>query len=231
LEENNFWFRSRNRLLIWALRNYFPEARNFLEIGCGTGYVLSGIRNALPDLSLSGSEIYAAGLTLAAARLPGVDLFQMDARRMPFKEEFDVIGAFDVLEHVVEDEQVLAQMFQATRPRGGIMLTVPHHPFLWSQADDYAHHVRRYRSRELIEKVNRTGFEITRITSFVSLLLPLMLLSRLRQRKQYDPMSEFKISPWLNTGFQKTLDVERSMIRAGLSFPLGGSLLLVARRR
>src|SRR5215475_3101671 len=49
-EAGNFWFRSRNRLLVWALRQYFPQAQNFLEIGCGTGFVLSGLRGAFPDL-------------------------------------------------------------------------------------------------------------------------------------------------------------------------------------
>src|ERR1044071_3359814 len=57
-EAGNFWFRSRNRLVIWALKHYFPEARNFLEIGCGTGFVLQGISAALPTLVLSGSEIF-----------------------------------------------------------------------------------------------------------------------------------------------------------------------------
>jgi SAM-dependent methyltransferase len=229
LEAKSFWFRSRNRLLIWALQKYFPQAQNFFEIGCGTGYVLSGIQTALPDLSLSGSEIYSAALPLAAARLPAVALFQMDARRIPFKAEFDVVGAFDVLEHVNEDEEVLAQMFQATRRGGGIMLTVPHHPFLWSQADEAAHHVRRYTTRDLVGKVTRAGFEIIRVTSFVSLLLPPMLLSRWRQRQHSDPMSEFEISAAVNAVFERTLTVERAMIRAGLSLPGGGSLLLVGR--
>src|SRR5215831_4786917 len=174
LEANNFWFRGRNRLLVWALQRYFPEARNFLEIGCGTGYVLSGFRNAFPHLNLSGSEIYAAGLAFAAQRLPGIELFQMDARCMPFKEEFDVIGAFDVLEHVSEDAEVLSQMYQATRQGGGIVLTVPHHPTLWSQADVYAKHQRRYTIDELTDKVKHAGFQIRRTTSFVSLLLPVM---------------------------------------------------------
>src|SRR5882672_11415009 len=129
MEAGNFWFRSRNRLLIWALQRYFPEARNFLEIGCGTGFVLSGVRKALPELALCGSEVFSAGLSFAAERLPGVELFQMDARRIPFREEFDVVGAFDVLEHVEEDEEILFQMYQATRKRGGILVTVPHHLF------------------------------------------------------------------------------------------------------
>src|SRR5213075_1821136 len=53
LEAGNFWFRSRNRLIIWALQRYFPQATNFMEIGCGTGFVLYGIRKAVPELILS----------------------------------------------------------------------------------------------------------------------------------------------------------------------------------
>ena len=233
LEPENFWFRARNQLIVWALRHYFPQAESLLEIGCGTGFVLSGIKEALPGITLTGSEVFSAGLGFAAQRLPGVDLFQMDARRIPFMEEFDVIGAFDVLEHIKEDAEVLSQMYQATRKRGGILVTVPHHPFLWSPADDYARHVRRYKSRELTHKVKRAGFDVVRVTSFVSLLLPLLVLSRFKQRfqsKEFDPTSEFRINSLMNTGFERILDLERSLIRAGLSFPVGGSLLLVARR-
>ena len=233
MEAGNFWFRSRNRLLIWTMLRYFPQAKNFLEIGCGTGFVLSGIRKAFPQLALSGSEIFSEGLNFAAERLPGVELLQMDARRIPFREEFDVIGAFDVLEHVKEDEEVLAQMYQATRVRGGVLLTVPQHSFLWSEADEYARHVRRYSARELKAKVERAGFETLRLTSFVSLLLPLMLISRLKQRssdQSFDASAEIKIRGPVNSLLEQVLDVERAMIKLGVSFPLGGSLLLIARR-
>ena len=187
----------------------------------------------MPELNLSGSEIFSAGLAFAAERLPGVELFQMDARRMPFREEFDVIGAFDVLEHVKEDEEVLSQMYQATRKGGGILVTVPHHPFLWSPVDDYARHARRYKTLELKDKVRRAGFEVTRVTSFVSLLLPLMILSRFKQRltgEVIDPTSELRINSVMSTALERILDAERTVIRGGLSFPVGGSLLLVARR-
>lgn len=181
LEAKNFWFRSRNRLIIWALQRYFPQAKTFLEIGCGTGFVLSGIEQAFPKLNLYGSEIFTRGLGFAAQRLSRAELFQMDARKIPFENEFDLIGAFDVLEHIQEDATVLAQMYQATTSRGGIVLTVPQHPWLWSQADDYAHHVRRYRAQDLKTRVERAGFKVVRMTSFVSLLLPLMLISRMQQ--------------------------------------------------
>ena len=232
-EAGNFWFRSRNRLLIWALQRYFPDAKNFLEIGCGTGFVLSGLKTAFPNLALSGSEVFSEGLGFAAARLPGVDLFQMDARRIPFRDEFDVIGAFDVLEHIKQDDEVLAQMHQATRKGGGILITVPHHPFLWSGSDDFARHVRRYKTRELADKVESAGFEILRLTSFVSLLMPLLILSRFKQRfssEEFDPAGEFNIGASLNATLENVLNAERSLIRSGLSFPAGGSLLLVGRR-
>ncbi len=233
LEAGNFWFRSRNRLVIWSLQQYFPNAKSFMEIGCGTGFVLSGIQKALPELSLCGSEIFSAGLSFAAQRLPAAELFQMDARRIPFRDEFDVIGAFDVLEHVREDEEVLAQMYQATKRGGGILITVPHHPFLWSASDDFARHTRRYKTGELTRKVRKAGFDVLRITSFVSFLLPLLVASRFKQRfsrQEFDPTSEFNINSSVNSALEKILDAERTLIRAGLSFPAGGSLLLVARR-
>ncbi len=103
LEEANFWFQSRNQLILWALEEYCQNFQSFLEIGCGTGYVLSGVSKLFPHSTLQGSEIFIAGLGFAAARLPTVNLMQMDARDIPFQEEFDVIGAFDVLEHIEED--------------------------------------------------------------------------------------------------------------------------------
>jgi hypothetical protein len=54
-EEDNFWFRARNALIQWALRDYFPNAKSFFEIGCGTGFVLAGIRENFPRVRLVGS--------------------------------------------------------------------------------------------------------------------------------------------------------------------------------
>jgi SAM-dependent methyltransferase len=233
LEADSFWFRSRNRLLCWALKRHFPDARSFFEIGCGTGFVLSGIRKELPRLTLGGGEVFAAGLSLAADRLPGVDLFQMDARRIPFESEFDVVGAFDVLEHIRDDELVLSQMYQAVRTGGGILLTVPQHSFLWSEVDEYSRHVRRYNVSELEAKVERAGFKTLRITSFVSLLLPLMLIARLKPclaNRQFDPAAEFKLSAPANYLLERVMNVERAMIMLGISFPAGGSLLLVGKK-
>src|SRR5579872_3081396 len=192
LEAGNFWFRSRNRILLWAFQKYFPLAGSFFEIGCGNGFVLSAFEDRFPRVQMAGSEMFEQGLVYARQRLKRTALYQMDALAIPFQSEFDVLGAFDVLEHIPQDEQVLAQMREAVTPGGGILLTVPQHPFLWSYGDEFAKHARRYRAKELREKIERAGFEVVDAVSFVSLLLPLMLFSRLGQKKEnYDPEGEF----------------------------------------
>lgn len=233
LEAEHFWFRARNALIVWALRKYFPNLRLFMEVGCGTGFVLSGVAAAFPTADLFGTEIFSAGLGFAAGRVKNAHFIQMDGRYIPYEDEFDVVGAFDVLEHISEDEIVLAKMCRATKPGGGVILTVPQHPLLWSEADEYACHVRRYTPSEIHSKVKKAGLEILRSTSFVSLLLPAMLVSRRGGRKgrRFDPGSEFRISPTMNHTLEAVLKLEQLLIRMGMSFPVGGSRLIVARRR
>lgn len=233
LEAGNFWFRVRNRIIAWSLEKYFPAKKEFLEIGCGTGFVLANLEKEIAGMKFYGSELHAAGLAYAERRLERSVLWQMDARKIPFKEHFDVIGAFDVLEHIKDDQKVLEQIFQALRPGGGVVLTVPQHPVLWSMADEHAHHERRYKSRELQNKVKNAGFEILRTTSFVSFLLPLMMVSRFMQRasrEDHDPLGELKINRLLNAVLERILEFESLLIRKGVSFPFGGSLLLVAQK-
>ncbi|WP_166365383.1 class I SAM-dependent methyltransferase [Pseudomonas akapageensis] len=234
LEGENFWFKARNRLVIWALHKYRPHFRSFLEIGCGTGYVLSGVSKEFPQANLRGSEIFTAGLGFAANRLPTVKFMQMDARDIPFFQEFDVVGAFDVLEHIKEDEQVLKQIHAALMPAGILLMSVPQHMWLWSPADDYACHERRYSAAELHGKIESAGFEIVRSTSFVSVLLPLMMASRATYRKskeEVDVTSELKLPRLLNKILYAMMLCEGFLIKMGINLPVGGSRLVVAVKK
>ncbi|HEY9723376.1 MAG TPA: class I SAM-dependent methyltransferase [Oscillatoriaceae cyanobacterium] len=232
IEERSFWFRSRNKLILWAIEKFYPQlAQHYLEIGCGTGFVLAAIAERFPSLSLMGTEGMLEGLAFAKKRVPHADFAVLDARTIPHEAAFDLAGAFDVLEHIPEDAEVLAQLYKALRPGGILFLTVPQHPWLWSEADDYARHVRRYTARELRAKASRAGFEELRLTSFVTMLLPLMVLSRWRQRPgTYNPTAEFDLNRTVDRSLERVLDLERWFIRLGVRWPLGGSLLLVARK-
>jgi len=229
IEAAHFWFRARNELVVWALRKYAPGARSLLEVGCGTGFVLSGIARELPQARLVGTEIFVEGLGFAAQRVPGAELMQMDARKLPYADEFDVTCAFDVIEHIDEDEAVLANLHRATRPGGTCLLSVPQHMWLWSPVDEEACHKRRYTAEELERKAVAAGFHVVRSTSFVTLLLPLMLAARLADRrrgKSAGPES-LRINPLANAVLQGVLGLEQLAIRAGASLPVGGSRLMV----
>lgn len=234
VEAGNFWFTARNALLKKRMRRHFPQAANILEIGCGTGFVLANIRATYPAARLSGSDIFIEGLGFAKQRVPSATLFQMDATAIPFREEFDLIGAFDVLEHIEDDAAALAQIHAACKTGGGVIFTVPQHPSLWSRMDEYAHHKRRYTRAELLEKMQKAGFRVRYATSFVSLLLPAMWLSRLLQRNA--PPAEdgmdpgLRIHPLVNAMFGAVMAVERGLLALGFTFPAGGSLLVVATK-
>lgn len=231
LEMRHFWFRARNRLITHVLRKYFPEARSFLEIGCGTGMVLSAIHASIPNLMVSGSELFVEGLGFAQTRLPNVTLMQMDATQIPFTDEFDVIGAFDVLEHIDDDSRVLHEIHRALHPGGGVILTVPQHPWLWSHQDELAHHVRRYQRGELDDKLQRCGFHIVHSTSFVALLLPLLALSRRAMRcEEDDPFRELQIGNFTNAILGSILKLEFQLLQMGFTLPIGGSRLVVASK-
>ncbi|MEW6675095.1 MAG: hypothetical protein AB1348_03630 [Nitrospirota bacterium] len=89
--------------------------------------------------------------------------------------------------------------------------------------------MRRYNASELKAKVERAGFVVVKLTSFVSLLLPLMAISRLRKKwGECDVMSELKLGGIINTILEKILNLEMNLIRLGVHLPFGGSLLLIA---
>lgn len=233
LEAGHFWFQARNRVILHLLRQHFPAARHIFEIGCGTGFVLQHIEQGVSGAQLTASDLLIEGLHFARQRVAAATFLQMDACAIPFSGEFDVIGAFDVIEHISDDETALAQMHAALRPGGGLLLSVPQHPRLWSVVDEASYHRRRYTRDELVSKVERAGFTVVKTTSFVSLLLPAMLLARLRRSSgaDFDIYAEFTLHPWLNRLLSAVMRVETALIEAGLPLRWGGSRLLVARRR
>lgn len=232
IEDRSFWFRARNRLIVQQVSELARPGEAFLEVGCGTGYVLQALVREC-GVNATGSELFAEGLEHARRRVPEAELIELDARNMPFRQSFDMAGAFDVLEHIDDDVSVLEGLHHAVRPGGHLVLTVPQHPWLWSAADVDAHHVRRYRRDQLVERVTSVGFTPVRTTSFVTSLLPLMALSRWRERfssRTYDLVSDLVPPVPINWSFERLLDLERQLIARGVSLPAGGSLLVLARR-
>jgi len=232
LEQRSFWFRARNTIVLAAIRRFAAEPTSFFELGCGTGFVLQAVSRAFPTARLVAGEPAGEGLEVARKRVPRATLIQVDGRRIPYRDEFELIGVFDVLEHVDEDEAVLAELRAALVPGGSIVLTVPQHPWLWSAADDFGKHKRRYTRTELVSKLRRGGLQVAYVTSFMTTLLPLMVLSRRRQQdlSRFDPAQELRIPPRIDRLLERIVGTERHAVQHGVSLPAGGSLLAVARR-
>jgi SAM-dependent methyltransferase len=237
LEEKHFWFQARNRIILRIFRRLFAcQARpRVLEVGCGTGYVLQGLA-AENHYELTGLEAHIAGLRHARGRLPSVEFVQADARNLPYDSAFDAVGAFDVIEHIVEDDAVLAGVCRALKPGGIFVATVPQHMWLWSPTDVQALHKRRYTRRQLSAKLRAAGFDILRCSSFVTMLLPVLYASRLAQRRRSladcaTDGYELEISGVVNTLCSAAMRVDEALIGMGLSLPVGGSLLTVARKK
>lgn len=231
-EAGHFWFVARNSLIVGLVDRFFPRARSFMEIGCGTGFVLRAIAGCREWDRLVGSELHPAGLVYARKHLPSkVEFVQMDARDLPAEGIFDLTGAFDVVEHIADDEAVLKGLRAATKGGGGTIITVPQHPWLWSRADDIFHHQRRYRRGELEAKLRSNGFEVLFSSSFTSLLLPLMMASRLKPGKAsaIEDVYEYKINPAINWLLRGVLEAEVRMALAGVRWPAGGSRVVVGR--
>jgi len=234
LEQKHFWFRSRTKLIIWLIRRYFPEAVNFLEIGCGTGFLLECLSKEYPDMHLTGSDISLVGLSYALQNVNKAIFTQFDIINLPYIEEYDLIGAFDVLEHIEDDLLALKKVNQALVCGGGLIISVPQHPFLWSEVDIINKHKRRYMLNEVKLLLRESGFEMIRTTSFVSFLLPIMLIKRLliKTRKKQDYLfTELKINAIVNKIFEIVMSFERQLIKAGVNFLYGGSLIVVARKK
>jgi hypothetical protein len=109
-----------------------------------------------------------------------------------------------------------------------LIAAVPQHPWLWSRSDDLSHHVRRYRMGEIEGKAKAAGFSLSFADSFTSLLLPVMAVSR---RVDRVAKSEFGIPPTLDRLMSAVLSLEHAARRAGLRCPVGGSRVIVARKR
>lgn len=232
VEQEHFWFVARNELLTGLVARFFPDARRFLEIGCGNGVVLRAIAQLRDWRRVVGSELHPSGLAFARKRLPDVEFVQMDARRIPASEAFDLVGAFDVIEHIADDEGVLTQIRGALVKGGGAIIAVPQHPWLWSRADEIAYHERRYCRGELERKLRQNGFEVLFSTSYTSLLLPVMIASRLRERganTNEGVTQEFALSPRINGLFTAILRAEVRLTLAGLRWPVGGSRVVIAK--
>lgn len=230
VQREHFWFRARAEILLALLQPLLRPGLRVLDAGCGTGLLLSRLPGGL---MLSGLDLSPRALEHAAARLPGADLRAGSLPGpLPFEPASqDLILLTDVLEHIQDDDATLTALGTLLAPGGRLLLTVPALPKLWTRHDEEHGHFRRYTRAQLALRLAAAGFEIEKLSYYNCLLLPLVLtvrgLKRLLGRNGDD--METPARP-INALLYQVFALERHWLPLA-NFPLGVSLLAVARRR
>ncbi|MBZ0321231.1 MAG: class I SAM-dependent methyltransferase [Anaerolineae bacterium] len=245
IEDRHFWFRTRNhiiRQLVQQITRDLPANYRVLEVGCGTGNVLRHLEQVCAENSIMGMDLFWDGLHYAQQRVT-CPLIQGDMHNPPFGVRFDLIGMFDVLEHLSDDIQVLADLHRMLALGGRLILTVPAHASLWSYFDEASHHYRRYPKSDLQQKLNAVGYEIEFISYYMMSIFPLVWLGRrmaslLNGKKEQrvadvNEMAarELKITPGVNGFLTAWLMQESRLISNRKQLPIGTSLLAIARKK
>lgn len=230
VEVTHWWFEARRRIIESIIqRLHLPDSTAIFEVGCGTG-------GNLPMLARHGTiwamESDAKARDLAnRLRITSVQAGFLPTM-LPFPEQqFDLITLLDVLEHLEHEVESLLALRSRLKSGGWLLITVPALPWLWSEHDEVHHHYRRYLKSTLQKVVLEAGYSIEIVSYFNSVLLPLVMLTRLFQRfLGRSAYSDLKIpSPWLNRALLTLFASERHLI-GRIPFPGGVSLLLLARK-
>lgn len=244
IEDRHFWFRARNHLLAAVARQLtagMHSGYRVLEVGCGTGSVLKTLEAACPDGCVYGMDLYREGLVYARRRV-SAPLVQGDVHRPPFAQQFDLIGMFDVLEHLPDDVGVLRDLGKMLAPGGWLMLTVPAYRSLWSYFDEAARHQLRYAPSELRERLLAAGFRVEYLSPYMTLLFPLVWLARRvaarlpgkaaseEQRNHDLTENELRTIPVVNEILAWILSQETRPILARRVLPFGTSLIAIAQK-
>jgi SAM-dependent methyltransferase len=228
LDDRHWWYRARRRVLADLIRReaQLPANAQILEIGCGTGHNLAMLGKfghvdglELDDEARALSE-KRLGRKVMSSPLP--ELAEVPDRY------YDLIGAFDVIEHIEDDAAALASIAAKLKPRGKFVMAVPAHQWMWSAHDVVNHHKRRYSRRSLKTLIEGSPLQLDRIGYFNSLLFPLAVAERAASKLRGKESADVTLPPApLNAGLEKVFSVERHFI-GRLPLPIGLSLFAVA---
>ncbi len=234
-EERHWWFRARRAILADVLQRMdLPSNVGIADVGCGTG-------GMLPVLARHGrvTGVDESPLAREYCVRSGFNEVQSPAEWQAAGEVFDLVTAFDVIEHVEDDVAFLKTLAGHLVPGGYLLATVPAYPFLWSTFDEMNHHYRRYTGRTLKRSLAASGFSVVRVTHMNAFLFPALAGARLFDRAfghppRTDDERRHLVERWFHVGpmngvLERIFASERFWLRVG-AFPFGASILALARK-
>ena len=232
LEDHHWWFTARRRILARVVRHWVPIGSTVLDVGCGTGGLLSDLSN---DYVVRGIDSSVRALEACRARgiTEAVEGTAMDSSTwgpLPV----DAVCLLDVIEHLDDDVATLRAARESLRPGGYVMTTVPAFQWLWSGHDTANHHRRRYSLGQLNQVHREAGLRRAYATYFNTLLFPAALAERLLSKaaRRNGASAGLRAPPnLLNFSLHTIFSMESLPIESGrIRAPLGLSVLCVAQR-
>lgn len=166
----------------------------------------------------------------------GMEVIQASITDLPFEDNFfDLVCAFDVIEHVEEDAIGVSEMKRVCKTDGFIAITVPADMALWSQHDVINHHFRRYTLTEINELMKKTGLFVSYVSYFNTILYPPVLLVRKLKNifsKHKKPSSDFDmlLPGWINNILKWIFSIEKIWF-GKKKMPFGVSLMWLGQKK
>jgi SAM-dependent methyltransferase len=225
-----WWYRARAELLQVALGPFVRDAVRVLDVGSADGPSVGWLRDVRRHTAL---DIDPRGLQ------PGGVCGS--ALALPFRSEsFDVVAAFDVLEHCEPESQVLAELRRVLVPGGRLLLSVPAYEWAWSDFDEDNGHLRRYTRRRAVRAVRGAGLQVERSTYAFASVFPFFAAERLGRRardrvarRRPGRPADIVSLPAVPAPVERLLmglsRLDRRLLRRG-DLPFGSSVLLAASR-
>ena len=153
LEDNSFWFRHRNACIVALVKRFQPEGA-VVDVGGGNGFVAKALINAGFDCILLEPGPTGALNAKTHREIPEVICSTIQGARFE-SSAVAAVGLFDVLEHLEDDHEMVADLACVLKTDGLFFGTVPAHQWLWSTADEFAQHHRRYTRESLHSLLGR----------------------------------------------------------------------------
>ncbi len=235
LERSHWWFLVRAKLIVDVIKSGIApvEPLSILNIGSATGRT----SEILAQFGEVTSVEYDEECFEFAKNILKMPVINGSITDLPFTAgTFDLVCAFDVVEHVHDDAAAINEMHRVCKPAGYLHVTVPAFQSLWSTHDEVNHHYRRYKKNNLLKLFAGKKGQVLKLSYFNSLLfIPVFLLRRaqkiLPSKKNQNNRSDFEVvnSSFLNSIFFSIFNFERLLFKK-INYPFGVSLMLLWKK-
>lgn len=231
--EQNYWWHVGRFKIIEAYLGLATKKQKkkstILNIGCGTGGTIASLEKfgKVTNVDVSDDAI-------AFMKKQGHVVNKVKGIKLPDKADtYDVVGAFDVLEHIDKDVSALKEWKRVLKPGGKVVLTVPAYQWLWSAHDTSLHHFRRHTRPGIIERAEQAGLKPIKVSYAIVFSLPLVVgfrwVNKLLGRSMDSETSYVDVPNWVNSLFTKLLFIEAGLHKY-IRFPFGTSVVAILEK-